>query len=151
MTVEVINDTSAVVLADRLISLTDFLWARLEIDPTANLAVRLVDEIEMTRLHVEFMDLPGPTDVLSFPMDDGPDDEDPDGAWVLGDIAICPSIAAVQGEAAGHGQQAEIELLLAHGVLHLLGHDHEDPEEERGMFELQAQLLAVWGAEVGTA
>jgi len=147
----VINDTGAVVSADRLISLAEFLWTRLEIDPAANVAVRLVDEIEMTRLHIEFMDLPGPTDVLSFPMDDGPDVQDPAGEWVLGDIAICPSIAAVQGEAAGHGQQPEIELLLAHGVLHLLGHDHEEPEEERVMFELQAQLLAAWGAEVGTA
>ncbi|MEI7778789.1 MAG: rRNA maturation RNase YbeY [Actinomycetes bacterium] len=144
MSLDLVNDSATEVEEPRLLMLAEFLWQRLEIDPIADLAIRLVDETEMTRLHVQFMDLAGPTDVLSFPMDDGPDPDDPQGGWVLGDIAICPAIAAAQGAAAGHSAQAELELLLTHGLLHLLGHDHAEPEEHAEMFGLQADLLAAW-------
>ena len=92
------------------------------------------------------MDKDGPTDVLAFPMDElrpGLVDEEPEEG-VLGDLVLCPEIAATQGETAGHGRDAEIELLTVHGILHLLGYDHAEPEEHREMFGLQDQLLAAW-------
>jgi probable rRNA maturation factor len=149
VTIELVNDSGAPMALDRLAALAEFLRLRLEIDEAADLAIRFVDEREMTRLHVEFMQLGGPTDVLSFPMDEGPDPDDPSGGWVIGDIAICPQVALVQGVAAGHGQQAELELLLTHGILHLLGHDHAEPEEHVLMFGLKAQLLMAWSVAVG--
>jgi probable rRNA maturation factor len=63
---------------------------------------------------------------------------------MLGDVVICPQVAAEQGEVAGHGRAAELELLLTHGILHLLGHDHAEPEEHAVMFALQDELLAAW-------
>ena len=110
--------------------------------------VILVDEEEMTRLHIEWMDEPGPTDVMSFPMDDlrPGDPSGPRVTGVLGDIVLCPRVAERQGAAAGHGPQAELALLLTHGVLHLLGHDHAEPEEHERMFALQAELLEDWMA-----
>lgn len=151
MTIELVNDSDAPVAVERLAALAEFLRLRLKIDEAADLAIRFVDETEMTRLHIEFMQLAGPTDVLSFPMDEGPDPGDPNGGWVLGDIAICPQVAKDQGVVAGHGQQAELELLLTHGVLHLLGHDHAEPAEQVLMFGLQAEILSVWNAAAGPA
>jgi probable rRNA maturation factor len=66
------------------------------------------------------------------------------GPGILGDVVICPQVAAEQGEQAGHGLSGELELLLAHGILHLLGHDHAEPEEHAVMFALQDELLAAW-------
>jgi probable rRNA maturation factor len=102
-----------------------------------------VDEYAMEKLHVEWMDEPGPTDVLSFPMDElrpGNDDK-PSDPGLLGDVVICPSVAARQAIAAKHSTDAEIRWLLSHGILHLLGFDHADPESERAMFALQRQLV----------
>ena len=94
------------------------------------------------------MDKQGPTDVLAFPMDElrpGLVNEEPEEG-VLGDLVLCPDIAAKQGETAGHGTEAEIELLTVHGILHLLGYDHAEPEEHKEMFGLQDELLAAWRA-----
>jgi probable rRNA maturation factor len=103
----------------------------------------------MATLHEKFMDEPGPTDVLSFPMDElragTPDRVSEEG--VLGDVVLCPAVAARQGEQAGHSMEVELRLLLTHGILHLLGHDHAEPEEHKVMFGLQAQLLAQWEGE----
>ena len=104
----------------------------------------------MAALHVQWMDLPGPTDVMAFPMDgaDGPLDRlDPSappptdegvGEAMLGDVVLCPTVAAEQAAAAGHSLESELHLLCTHGILHLLGYDHGEPDEEREMFELQA-------------
>lgn len=123
-----------------------FLLDRLHLAPDVDVSVILVDEEEMARLHVEWMDEPGATDVLSFPMDDlrAGDPAGPRIEGVLGDIVLCPSVAARQADAAGHGPDTEIALLLTHGVLHLLGHDHAEPEEHERMFALQADLLDAW-------
>jgi probable rRNA maturation factor len=113
----------------------------------------LVDEAHMTNLHEKWMEEPGPTDVLSFPMDElrphsiaGPHrtrgrDEDDSEPVLLGDVVLCPQVAAAQARQHGHSTQAELELLTVHGVLHLLGYDHADPEEEAEMFGLQGELL----------
>ncbi|TPX00921.1 rRNA maturation RNase YbeY, partial [Schumannella luteola] len=93
--------------------------------------------------HVQWMDEPGPTDVLSFPMDElrpGSEDEiTPPG--LLGDIVLCPQVAIEQAKTAGHPTQDELQLLTAHGILHLLGFDHAEPDEEREMFGLQRDIL----------
>lgn len=123
-----------------------YLLDRLHLDPDADLSILLVDEEEMARLHVEWMDEPGPTDVLSFPMDDlrAGDPSGPRVEGILGDIVLCPTVAAKQAEAAGHPADVELALLLTHGVLHLLGHDHAEPEEHERMFALQGELLQDW-------
>jgi probable rRNA maturation factor len=98
----------------------------------------------MSQLHEDYMGEPGPTDVLSFAMDELEEGSPEEG--ILGDIVICPSFAKEQADKAGHDLAAELRLLLTHGVLHLLGHDHAEPEEHAVMFGLQATLLAEWEA-----
>lgn len=143
-----IEDASSVSWVDTalLTRQAAYLLDRLHLDPDADLSILLVDEDEMARLHVEWMDEPGPTDVLSFPMDDlrAGDSAGPRVEGILGDIVLCPTVAARQGEAAGHGAETELALLLTHGVLHLLGHDHAEPDEHERMFALQAELLDGW-------
>ena len=97
----------------------------------------------MTDLHVKWMDEPGPTDVLSFPMDELRPGSDlvPSPEGVLGDIVVCPQVATKQAETAGHPVINEILLLVTHGMLHLVGFDHAEPEEEKEMFGLQRELL----------
>ena len=122
--------------------LADHVLERLHVHPDAELSVAVVDEDEMARLHVEWMDLPGPTDVLSFPMDEmrpGTPEEPAEGT--LGDIVLCPPVARRQAEAGGHSVADELCLLTTHGILHLLGHDHAEPEERQIMFALQRDLL----------
>ena len=135
--------------ADSLIRQAHFLLDRLHLD--AELSIALVDEDEMTRLHVEWMDEPGPTDVLSFPMDGlAPGDPgSPPVQGVLGDVILCPAVALRQAEQAGHPVADEFALLLTHGVLHLLGYDHAEPDEHARMFALQDELLAAWRDEEG--
>ena len=115
----------------------------------------------MTDLHVKWMDEPGPTDVLSFPMDElrppamggartaATTTRSEPG--LLGDVVLCPQVAAAQAKQAGHSTQDELELLTVHGILHLLGYDHADPEEEAEMFGLQGELLRDWRAAAGRA
>ena len=122
--------------------LADHVLERLHVHPDAELSIAVVDEDEMARLHVEWMDLPGPTDVLSFPMDEmrpGTPEEPAEGT--LGDIVLCPPVARRQAEAGGHSVADELCLLTTHGLLHLLGHDHAEPEERQIMFALQRDLL----------
>ena len=90
----------------------------------------------MTELHERWMDEPGPTDVLSFPMDElrpgrvDRDDDGPTTPGLLGDVVLCPAVARRQAQVAGHSMQDELELLCTHGILHLLGFDHAEPDEE---------------------
>jgi len=94
------------------------------------------------------MNEPGTTDVLSFPMDElrpgRPDAQTPAG--LLGDIVICPQVAAAQADAAGHDTLTEITILLTHGMLHLFGFDHATPAEEAEMFGLQRDLVTSFTA-----
>lgn len=102
------------------------------------LSVSLVEEAEIEELHIRYMDEPGSTDVLSFPLDE--DDLSDDGARVLGDVVIAPAVAERNNPADPEG---ELRLLLVHGILHLLGHDHEDPDEKAAMWELQTRYSGV--------
>ncbi len=162
MTIEIANESGMAVDEVALAAVARFTLDRLHIHPLAELSVLLVDEVTMTDLHVKWMDEPGPTDVLSFPMDElrppsmggahggraGGEDSGPEPG-LLGDVVLCPQVAAAQARQAGHSTQQELELLCVHGILHLLGYDHADPEEEAEMFGLQGTLLQAWREAAG--
>ena len=146
VTIEVNNETATDLDEKDLSDLCRFVLDRMRIHPQAELAVLLVDPETMAQLHVQWMDEPGPTDVLSFPMDElrpTPQDEDP-APGLLGDVVLCPDVAYEQARHAGHSFQDELRLLTTHGILHLIGYDHGDPVQEKEMFGLQAQLLDDW-------
>ena len=141
MTIEV-NNRSGVAAPEREIeSLLTFGIDYMELHPECELSVTFVDDAEMEELHIKWMDEPGTTDVLSFPMDMP---ESKDDAVTLGDIVIDPIVAANQAAAAGHSTEHEIYILAAHGLLHILGYDHADRDEEKVMFELQERIVMKW-------
>ena len=149
MSVDVNNESGVEVDVPPLVALSRHVLDKLRVHPLAELSIVLVDTEAMEQLHVKWMDEPGPTDVLSFPMDElrpGKDDEEPEPG-LLGDVVLCPEVAARQARDAGHSTADELELLLTHGILHLLGYDHAEPDEEREMFGLQRRLLASWREE----
>jgi len=147
--IEVNNESDAVIEEVEFAELGAFVLAKMNVAAGAELAILFVGERAMEDLHVKWMDEPGPTDVLSFPMDElrPGTPEEPTPAGLLGDVVICPSVAEVQALAAGHSAQEEMLLLATHGILHLLGYDHADPDEEREMFELQRTLLLTFLAQ----
>jgi len=149
MTIEINNESGYEVDEQVLLRLMEHNLAELHVSPDADVAIVLVDEGAMESLHVQWMDEPGPTDVLSFPMDElRPGSEDaPTPAGLLGDIVLCPAVAETQAVAAKHSTQDELILLTTHGLLHLLGFDHAEPEEEREMFGLQRELIAGFQAD----
>lgn len=118
--------------------------AHLRIHPDSELSVVFVDDDEMARLHVEWMDLPGPTDVLSFPMDEMK--PTPSGhvpiAGILGDLVLAPQFVTNQAFEHGVTPEAEMSLLTVHGILHLLGYDHAEPDDEAEMVAVQERVLA---------
>ena len=141
--IEINNESEVQVDETVLQRLTDFNLAQLNVSPDAEVAIVLVDEGAMEALHVQWMDEPGPTDVLSFPMDElrPGTPEHPTAAGLLGDIVLCPQVAEGQAQTAGHSLMDELILLTTHGLLHLLGFDHAEPDEEREMFGLQKVLI----------
>jgi probable rRNA maturation factor len=152
VSIEILNESGAELDVQRLAALSRFVMDRMRVHPQAELCVKAVDEATIAELNERWMEKQGPTDVLAFPMDElrpGLVDEDPEEG-VLGDLVLCPDIAARQGEAAGHGTLAEIELLTTHGILHLLGYDHAEPEEHAEMFGLQDEILGEWRAAAAT-
>ncbi|WP_405372829.1 MULTISPECIES: rRNA maturation RNase YbeY [unclassified Microbacterium] len=148
MTIEITNESGVEIDETVLLRLTEHNLAELNVSPDADLAILLVDEGAMEALHVQWMDEPGPTDVLSFPMDElrPGTDEMPTPPGLLGDIVLCPQVAETQATAAGHPTVDELILLTTHGLLHLLGFDHAEPEEEREMFGLQKELIGSFRA-----
>ena len=147
MSIEIDNRSGAICSEVELVDLAAFALKELLVDKRAELEISLVDEAEMTRLHEEWMDEAGPTDVLSFPMDElRPNElsENDEVPVVLGDVVICPDVARKQGDTAGHGMEQELKILLVHGILHLLGFDHLEPEEEAEMFALQGKIVKDW-------
>jgi probable rRNA maturation factor len=143
MSIEISNESEIAVDTDRVLKLATFVRGELKLHQAVDLGIIFVDEDPMTELHVKWMDEPGPTDVLSFPMDELRPGSDllPSPEGVLGDIVVCPQVAARQAETAGHPTINEILLLVTHGMLHLVGFDHAEPEEEAEMFGLQRTLL----------
>jgi probable rRNA maturation factor len=149
--VELTNESGVVLVESELQDVVLFGMSQMRVHPDAELAIVLVDETAMEQLHLQWMGEPGPTDVLSFPMDElrpGRDGET-SAEGILGDIVLCPTVAASQAEAAGHSVMAELSLLTIHGLLHLLGYDHAEPEEEKEMFGLQADILKKYSDQTG--
>lgn len=152
MSIEINNESTELVDEVRVLALATFALDFMHLHPDTELAIVFVDEPAMEVLHIQWMDEPGPTDVLSFPMDElRPGSEGLiTPAGLLGDIVVCPQVAATQAETAGHETINEILLLTTHGVLHLLGFDHAEPEEEKEMFGLQREILeAFYAYELG--
>ena len=142
MSIDINNETRFDVDLERVLKLAEFALDKLHIHPAAELAIQFVDEEPMSILHVKWMDEPGPTDVLSFPMDElRPGTLESPSEGLLGDIVVCPAYAQGNAEKAGHSLANELLLLVTHGILHLLGFDHVEPEEEAEMFGLQKEIL----------
>jgi probable rRNA maturation factor len=149
MSIEIANESGIEVDTDAVLDCSRYTLDEMGVNPLAELSVLLVDVAYMTELNHRWMGGDGPTDVLAFPMEEGTIDPGPNeviGAepTLLGDVVLCPEVAARQAQAAGHSAADELHLLTVHGVLHLLGYDHAEPDEEREMFTLQARLLDGW-------
>tara|TARA_Y100000815_G_C13323718_1_gene493318 strand:+ start:809 stop:1264 length:456 start_codon:yes stop_codon:yes gene_type:complete len=151
VSIEVLDESGRDVDVRRLSTLSRFVMDRMRVHALAELCIKAVDEQTIAELNEQWMDKQGPTDVLAFPMDElrpGLVGEEPEEG-VLGDLVLCPVVAERQGETAGHGTVAELDLLTVHGILHLLGYDHAEPEEHKEMFGLQDELLAAWRSSLG--
>jgi probable rRNA maturation factor len=151
VSIEIANESGVEVDTDPVLAVARHTLDQMGVNPLAELSILLVDVDYMTELNHRWMGGDGPTDVLAFPMDEGSVDHGPGEAGggepaLLGDIVLCPEVAAKQAAAAGHSTDDELHLLTVHGTLHLLGYDHAEPEEEREMFALQARLLSSWRA-----
>lgn len=147
MTVDINNESGLEVDSPGLLRLANFALEQLRIHPQAELSILLVDEATMSAYHQKYLGESGPTDVLSFPMDElrppgDDDDEPPEG--LLGDIVLCPAVTERQAREHGRTSAEEAEYLLVHGLLHLLGYDHGAPAEKAEMFELKDKIIAAW-------
>ena len=146
MTVDINNESGLDADSSGLVRLATFALDQLRIHPLAELSILLVDEDTMSAYHKKYLGESGPTDVLSFPMDElrPPDDDEEPPAGLLGDVVLCPAVTARQAREHGRTADAEAEYLLVHGLLHLLGFDHAEPEERTEMFALKDTILARW-------
>jgi len=144
MTVEITNRSGALVPEAQMTSLLNFGIDYMELNPECDISLTFVNPQEMEELHIKWMDEPGPTDVLSFPMDLP---EKKGDIVTLGDIVIAPAVAAKQALDAGHSTEEEIFILATHGLLHILGYDHADPDEEKVMFALQEKIVKEWSQQ----
>lgn len=150
VSIEIANESGADVDTNEVLAIARYALDEMKVNPLAELSILLVDAGYMADLNHRWMGGTGPTDVLAFPMDEvsvdrgpGSGNEPPEPS-MLGDIVLCPEVAEKQALAAGHGPLDELRLLTVHGVLHLLGYDHAEPDEEREMFALQKRLLTGW-------
>ena len=141
MTIEVTNTSGQLVPTTEITSLMTHAMKALELNPDCDLNIAFVEDDYMTELHIKWMDEPGTTDVLSFPMDMP---EEPGEAVTLGDIVISPVVAAAQAISQGHSTEHEIFILATHGLLHIIGYDHADKADEKIMFELQEKIVTDW-------
>lgn len=139
MNIELSNQSGVFVNEADIISVAKFAMQYLGLHEDCDLAISIVDESRMSELHEEWMDLKGPTDVLSFPMDELVPHSPLPG--IVGDIVLCPQFAQEQ---ATNGLEAELLLLTTHGVLHCLGYDHAKLAEKKAMFELQESIVSKW-------
>ena len=152
MSIDVLNETEFPLDELELVACARYVMEQMRVHPQADLCLRLVDEAAMETLHVQWMDLPGPTDVMSFPMDElRPGREGVRARRRACSATSCCARASRRSRPrdAGHATEEELLLLTTHGILHLLGYDHAEPDEEKEMFELQRQLLLTFLATRG--
>ncbi len=146
MSVEVLDESGGDLDIASLTQLSRFVLDRMRLHPATEMCLRLVDEPTIETLNRRWMNGDGPTDVLAFPIDElvpgRAGEEPPDG--YLGDLALCPQVAARQALEHRHEVGDEVDQLCVHGILHLLGFDHAEPDQHREMFALQTWLLAEW-------
>lgn len=141
MTIEITNRSGSLVPANQVTALLTFAFDFMELHPDCDLSLTFVADKEMEELHIKWMNEPGTTDVLSFPMDMPESREEP---VILGDIVIDPIVAHQQAKIAEHSPEHEIYILAIHGLLHILGYDHADSGEEKVMFDLQESIVEKW-------
>lgn len=145
MSIEIANESGVRAEESDIVAAARFALDKLNVSQLAELSIVLVELDVIADLHERWMDLAGPTDVMAFPLEEFESPRRPDagdaGPGVLGDIVLCPEFAKEQARKAGHSLADELHLLTVHGVLHLLGYDHAEPEEEREMFGLQNRIL----------
>ncbi len=145
MAVYASDEQSEPVDLDDLLALARHVVADRRIPADMEIAVLAVDRETMVALNNQHMGKDGPTDVLAFPIDE-PGESPPDVPSMLGDVVLCPSVAAEQAPRFGRTPQQEMRMLTVHGILHLLGMDHDSPDREREMFGLTDQILASFEA-----
>jgi probable rRNA maturation factor len=151
VSIEIANESGTTVDTDAVLACARYALDEMGVNPMAELSILLVDLPYMAELNHRWMGGDGPTDVLAFPMEEGTIDPGPNELGggeptLLGDVVLCPEVAARQAEQANHETADELDMLTIHGLLHLLGYDHAESEEEREMFALQAKLLDGWRA-----
>jgi probable rRNA maturation factor len=149
MSIEIANESGVAVAEGPIVEVARYALDRMGVSPLADLSIMLIELEPMAELHERWLDEPGPTDVMSFPMDEYDSARRPDapssGPALLGDIVLCPAFAADQAAAAGHALDDELHLLTVHGVLHLLGYDHENDRDAARMEAREAKILAQLG------
>ncbi len=126
--------------------LAGFVLEREDAPGAVELSIAVVEIVEMIELNSRFRSKEGPTDVLAFPCDDPCAVVEPGESVTLGDVVIAPEIAVRQALEYGHTVEEELNLLLVHGVLHLLGYDHDSDEEAAAMQARERALLEAWVA-----
>ncbi|MCL2882382.1 MAG: rRNA maturation RNase YbeY [Coriobacteriia bacterium] len=145
MEIQIISHREPEVLdLQAFVRLAQFALAREEAPEACVVSIALVDVGEMAELNERYREMEGPTDVLSFPCDDPQLMVEGDEPVTLGDIIIAPEIAEAQAREYGQTIEAELNLLLVHGVLHLLGYDHIEPEDAEAMENREQSILAAW-------
>jgi probable rRNA maturation factor len=135
---------------DDLVMLAQRVLAERRVPDDMEVALLLVDETTIAGLNKKHLGHEGSTDVLAFPIDE-PGETPPAGPAILGDVVLCPAVAERQAQERSIPLHAELQLLTVHGLLHLLGMDHAEPEEERAMFALTDQLLALHRGDRATS
>jgi probable rRNA maturation factor len=153
LSIEISNESGFPVDEVKLLAVARYALGEMGVNPMAELSLLLVETDYMAELNHRWMGKTGPTDVLAFPMDEmeidrGPGPDGETEPTLLGDVVLCPTVAERQARTAGHRTEDELHLLTVHGILHLLGYDHAEPEEEKEMFGLQGRLLKSWQAQV---
>jgi probable rRNA maturation factor len=141
MTIELVNRSGALIPEKEITSLINYGITYMDLNPECEVSMSFIDVQEMEELHIKWMQEDGPTDVLSFPMDMP---ENKGDVVTLGDIVIAPAVAAAQAVQAGHSVEHEMYILATHGLLHILGYDHVDKDEEKVMFALQEKIVKEW-------
>jgi probable rRNA maturation factor len=139
------DEQDVAVDAEDLLALARHVLAARRVPEDMEVALLLVDAPTIAALNGEHLGKEGPTDVLAFPIDE-PGEAPPDTPAILGDVVLCPAVAHEQAAGLGRTPDDELRLLTVHGILHLLGMDHAEPDEERAMFALTDDLLASYAA-----
>lgn len=152
MSVFFANESGAPVDETDLVGVVRFALDTWGVNPQAQVSLLAVDVQSMSDLNEQWMGEPGPTDVLAFPMDELTEH----GSWqatpaapgpaLLGDVVVCPEVALAQATERSHPVAHELRVLAVHGVLHLLGYDHAEPDQQTQMFDRQNRLVAAWEA-----